>query len=247
MKPKITIAADEAAFDNLAAWRVVGEILNNPSTVVGLSTGRTTAGMHAAICDIHSAHPFDVANVTIFGVDEVTGVPRDYAGACYTMLRTEIVDTLGIALENFIMPPTTSDDFERECRDFEAALAARGGVDLQILGLGTNGHLGFNQPGTPFGSTAWHSRMDSELETRIRRETGTPPDKELGGITLGLKSIMHSRRIVLVAKGASKAAIVKQILEGPVTPDVPGSILQLHPDCEFILDKASASLLTQLT
>ena len=245
MKPKITIAADEAAFDNLAAWRVVGEILNNPRAVVGLSTGRTTAGMHAVISDIYRAHPFDVAGITLFGVDEVTGVPRDYAGACYTMLRTELVDTLGIAPENFIMPPTASDDFGRECRDFEDALAAVGGVDLQILGLGTNGHLGFNQPGTPFESTAWHSRMDPELEERIRRETGTPSDKELGGITLGLRSIMQSRRIVLAAKGAGKAAIVKQILEGPVTPDVPGSILQLHPDCEFILDVASAALLTR--
>jgi glucosamine-6-phosphate deaminase len=241
---KITIASDEATFDRTAAWRVVAQILANPAAVVGLSTGKTTAGMHAVIGDIYRSNPFDVSRATIFGVDEVTGVRRDYAGACYTMLRNELVDTLGIAPENFIMPPTTSDDFEGECRIFEEELRRRGGIDLQVLGLGLNGHLGFNQPGAPFGSGVRLSEMDEALEERIRRETATPPDKHLGGITLGLRSIMHSRRVLLVAKGRSKAAIVKQMLEGPVTPDVPASILQLHPDCEFLLDGESAALLT---
>jgi glucosamine-6-phosphate deaminase len=85
--------------------------------------------------------------------------------------------------------------------------------------------------------------MDEALEERIRRETNTPPDRKLGGITLGLRSIMHARRILLVAKGSSKARIVKQMLEGPVTPDIPASILRLHPDCEFLLDTESAALL----
>jgi glucosamine-6-phosphate deaminase len=240
---KITVAPNEAAFDRIAAWRIIGAILQNPRAVVGLSTGRTTANMHAAISRIYRADPFDVSGTTIFGVDEVTGVDREYAGACYTMLRTELVDTLGIAPENFIMPPTKSEDWARECRVFEDELARRGGVDLQVLGLGVNGHLGFNQPGTPFESGARLSEMDAELEARIRRETGTPPDKQLGGITLGLRSIMHSRRILLVAKGQSKAAIVRQMIKGPVTTDVPASILQLHPDCEFLLDTAAASLL----
>jgi glucosamine-6-phosphate deaminase len=243
MNFKITIAPDEATFDRAAAQRVVYEIVANPSAVVGLSTGRTTAGMHAIISKTHSATPFDVSQATIFGVDEVTGVDRDYAGACYTMLRTEIVDPLGIAPENFIMPPTRSDDWDGECRAFEEALALRGGVDLQVLGLGVNGHLGFNQPGAPFDAGARLAEMDGELEARIRRETSTPPDEPLGGITLGLGSIMRSRKILLVAKGASKAEIVRQMLRGPVTPDVPASILQLHPDCEFLLDSAAASLL----
>jgi len=242
MNFKITIAADEAAFDRIAAWRVVAEALKNPRAVVGLSTGRTTAGMHARISDIYRTAPFDTSRLTIFGVDEVTGVPRDYAGACYTMLRTELVDTL--APGNFIMPPTESDDWARECRDFERAIAERGGIDLQVLGLGVNGHLGFNQPGAPFGAAARVAEMDPELEARIRRETASPDDKHLGGITLGIGSIMHARRILLVAKGESKAEIVRQIIEGPVTEAVPGSVLQLHPACEFLLDRAAAKLLT---
>ena len=127
----------------------------------------------------------------------------------------------------------------------EEEIAKRGGIDLLILGLGENGHLGFNQPHSPLGGDAWVTKMNPELEERIRRETHTPPEKELGGVTLGIKNIMQARRIVLVAKGSNKAEAVKQMLEGPVTSDVPASVLQLHPDCEFLLDVASAAKLSE--
>lgn len=240
---KITIAKNETEFDCIAAWKIIGEILNNPKAVVGLSTGKTTKNIHLNISCIYGQFPFDVSQVTFFGVDEVTNVPRNYPGACYTMLKTELIDILGIKDEHFIMPPTISDDFDKECRVFQKALKERGGIDLQVLGLGLNGHLGFNQPGTPFESETWVSEMDEVLEGRIRKENNTPPDKELGGITLGIKNLMHARKIILVAKGKDKAGIVKKMLQGPVTIDIPASVLQLHPNCEFILDVESASLL----
>lgn len=242
---KITIAQSERAFDCMAAWRIIGEILHHPKSVIGLSTGRTTGNLHRIVGEIYSHYPFDVSSVTFFGLDEVTNVPREYAGACYTMLKTEIIDALGIQEENFLMLPTLSDDFHRDCRAFQDEIARRGGIDLLILGLGENGHLGFNQPRSPFDGEAWVTKMNRELEERIRRETATPPEKELGGATLGIKNIMQARRIVLVAKGANKAGIVRQMLEGPVTQDVPASILQLHPDCEFLLDVAAASELSE--
>jgi len=241
---KITITKTEGEFDRLAAWRVIGEILNNPKAVIGLSTGQTTKNLHKVISDIYKMYPFDVSDVTIFGVDEVTNVPREYAGACYTMLMTQLIEALGIDEKNFIMPPTLSDDFNKECQIFQNALESRGGVDLQILGLGTNGHLGFNQPGTPFESETWVTKMDEVLEARIRKETNSSPEQELGGLTLGIKNIMQSRKIILVAKGSSKAEIVKEMLEGPITISNPSSILQLHPNCEFLLDEESASLLS---
>jgi glucosamine-6-phosphate deaminase len=156
------------------------------------------------------------------------------------MLKTQIMDALGIREPQFLMPPTRSDHFEQECRAYESELERRGGVDLQLLGLGKNGHLGFNQPGTPFESLTWVSRMDRDLEARIRRETHTPPEQDLGGFTLGLKNIMQSRKIILVAKGAEKADIVSKMLFGAITTAVPASILQLHPDCEFLLDAEAA-------
>ena len=179
--------------------------------------------------------PDILSSVTFFGLDEVTNVPREYAGACYTMLKTELIDTLGIQEDNFLMLPTVSDDFDKACKLFQQEIESRGGIDLLILGLGENGHLGFNQPGSPLGGETWVTQMNTELEERIRRETNTPPEKELGGATLGIRNIMQARKIVLVAKGANKADIVRKMLEGPVTPEVPASVLQLHPNCEFLL------------
>lgn len=239
MKLKITITKNEAEFDKVAAERIICEMQNNPKAVIGLSTGQTTKNMHAIASEIYLSNPFDLSNITLFGLDELTNVPRDYDGACYTMIKNQIAGHIGIKEENFIMPPTISNDFERECQTFQKALESRGGIDLQILGLGTNGHLGFNQPGTPFGQETWVSKMDEVLEARVRKETGIT-DKELGGLTLGIKNIMHARKIILVAKGENKAEIVSEMLYGPITTDIPASILQLHPNCEFLLDTASA-------
>ena len=240
---KITIANSEREFDCTAAWRVIGQMLARPASVIGLSTGRTTGNMHRLIVEIHKQYPFPVGKTTFFGLDEVTGVSRYYSGACYTMLKTELIDALGVDDDHFLMLPTQCDDFSRACADFRQEIARRGGIDLLMLGLGENGHLGFNQPGSPLGGEAWVTRMNVELEERIRRETNTPSDVPLGGATLGLKDIMQARRIVLVAKGRNKTEIVHRMLQGPVTSDVPASILQLHPDCEFLLDaEASAGL-----
>ena len=240
---KITIANSEREFDCTAAWRVIGQMLARPASVIGLSTGRTTGNMHRLIAEIHKLYPFPVGKTTFFGLDEVTGVSRYYSGACYTMLKTELIDALGVDDDHFLMLPTQCDDFSRACADFRQEIARRGGIDLLMLGLGENGHLGFNQPGSPLGGEAWVTCMNVELEERIRRETNTPPDVPLGGATLGLKDIMQARRIVLVAKGRNKTEIVHRMLQGSVTPDVPASILQLHSDCEFLLDaEASAGL-----
>jgi glucosamine-6-phosphate deaminase len=237
---KVTIMPGEAAFDNAAAWRIITAMVSNPRGVIGFSTGQTTRNMHRIVSEIFSRQPFDVSALTLFNVDELTNLPRSYAGCCYTMIRAQLADPLGIPEENFIMPPTLSDNFEEEARRFQQALEDRGGVDLQILGLGANGHIGINQPGTSFASETWVSPMDPVFEARVRRETGVPPEHPLGGLTLGIRTIMHSRKIVLAAKGAHKADMVERMLLGPVTEAVPASVLQLHPACEFLLDAEAA-------
>ena len=238
---KITVLKNESIFDETAAWRIVNQIITRKDSVICLSTGRTTGNMHRKVVEIYRNSVFDTSALTITGVDEVVNVPREYAGACYTMLRNEIVDVLEIREENFLMLPTVSEDFEKSCEAFKSELERRGGIDLLILGLGENGHLGFNQPGTSFDSTAWVTEMNTELEERIRRETRTPADIWLGGVTLGLKDIMNAKRIILVAKGANKAEAVRKMIRGPLTEDHPASILRLHPDCEYLLDTEAAA------
>lgn len=237
---KITICKDEREFDITAVWRIIGQMMKKPDSVIGLSTGQTTKNMHAIVSDIYRQYPFDTSKVTLFNVDELTNLPRSYAGCCYTMIEEQIARPLNIPDERFIMPQTISEDYEAECRKFQEALEAKGGIDLQMLGLGYNGHIGINQPGTPFGSETWVSPMDPVFEARVRRETGVGPDNELGGLTLGVRTIMHSRQIILIAKGEHKAEMVRRMLKGPVTEDIPASVLQLHPNCEFLLDADAA-------
>jgi glucosamine-6-phosphate deaminase len=179
----------------------------------------------------------------VFPLDEIVGVSPEFPGSCVYMILHEVVFPLGIPVKNFICLPTRSGDFGKACKDFTDALEARGGIDFMELGIGENGHLGFNQPGTPFGQTATVSWMMPELEERLRKESGTPDDVKMGGVTLGIREIMRSRRILLAANGAHKASIIKAALTGPVTEDVPASVLQLHPDCEVVLDPAAAALL----
>lgn len=240
----ITIAKNEEEFDRMAAWRIIGQMLQKRNSVIGLSTGQTTFGMHRIVSDIYQRYPFDVSDVTLFNVDELTNLPRSYSGSCYTMILNQIAGPLGIPEENFIMPPTISDDFEKECQIFQKRLEDRGGIDLQMLGIGMNGHVGINQPGTPFESETWVSPMDPDFEARVRRETQVPESTVLGGLTLGIKNIMHARKLILIAKGIHKAEIVAKAVEGPVTTDIPASIVQLHPNCEVLLDADAASLIS---
>jgi len=238
---KITIAKNEQEFDTIAAWRIIAQMLEKPNAVIGLSTGQTTINMHAIVSAIHAQYPFDVSNITLFNVDELTNLPREYAGSCYTMILNQLAGPLGIPDDNFIMPPTMSDDFAREAKLFEQRLAERGGADLQMLGIGTNGHIGINQPGTPFESETWVSPMDPDFEARVRRETQVPPETVLGGLTRGIKNIMYTRKLILIAKGTHKADIIEQAILGPVTTDIPASIVQMHPNCEILLDAAAGA------
>jgi len=240
---KLTITKDERTFDVTAAWRIIGQMLEKPNAVIGLSTGQTTMNMHAIVSEIHARYPFDVSHITLFNVDELTNLPREYSGSCYTMIKTQIADPIGIPEENFIMPPTMSEDFEKEAMLFEQRLSERGGADLQMLGLGSNGHIGINQPGTPFESETWVSPMDPDFEAKVRRETQVPASTVLGGLTRGIKNIMHTRKVILIVKGKHKAHILSKAIQGPVTPDVPASIVQLHPNCEILMDADAASML----
>lgn len=238
----VTILGTESEFDHAAAQRILQQMRRKPDSVIGLSTGRTTYNIHRLVAKGYADSPFDISGITFFGVDEVVGVDREYSGACYKMLRTELIDDLGVDDSHFLMLPTRSAHFDQACSEFTAELNRRGGIDLLMLGLGENGHLGFNQPGTDLDQTAWVTDMNPELEERIRRETQTPAGEWLGGITLGLYDIMNARSIVLVAKGSHKAEAVQRMLCGKVSEDCPASILQRHGGCEFLLDEAAAAL-----
>lgn len=240
MKYNITIGNTTKDFYRLAAEEIVRVIRNKPNAVIGLSTGRTTGGIHSAMADIYKENPYDVSQVTIFGLDEVTGVSTDYFGSCYYMLLHECIIPLNIPVKNFLMLPTHSDNWERDCKIFCDELKSRGGIDLQVLGIGENGHIGFNQPSTPFSQRCFKGAMHDYLEKRIREETKTPNDVELAGVTLGIADVMEAREILLCANTSSKKDIVRRALYANITEEVPASCLQLHSNLKIVCDKEAS-------
>ena len=239
---RLTVASP-ADFADACAEVLFRCVCENPNAVIGLSTGRTTGDIHRRFASLIKEHHIDVSHVTIFGLDEVTGVSRDYFGSCIWMLEHECVNDLGIPEENFLMLPLTSDDWAHDCDAFRAELARRGGITLLELGLGENGHIGFNQPGTPFTQRAFHGTMHDYLEARIRRETNTPDDIALGGVTLGIADVMDAKAILLCANGAHKQQVLTDALYGPVSTDLPATVLQSHPNLQIICDTDAAPIL----
>lgn len=240
---QIVFADSETDFYEKAAFRIAEEIRKNPTAQIGLSTGRTTRGVHAALVRMHREHPFDCTGVRVFGIDEIANMSRECKASCYYILLHEVVEPLGIPLENFRMPDPMAEDLQEQCRLFEESVMSKGGPDFIFLGLGENGHLGFNQPGTPFGQGTWLSFMDASLDERLRRENNIPKDVKMGGLTLGIRNLMHSKKLVMAANGRNKTEIAAKLVSGPVTEEVPASILQLHPCCEVILDPEAAGSL----
>jgi 6-phosphogluconolactonase/Glucosamine-6-phosphate isomerase/deaminase len=237
---KITLTKSIEEFYTISAGRIAAAIIEKPEALIGLSTGRTTGGIHKALAELYKEKPFDTSHVSIFGVDEITNMSRMCKASCYYMLLHQVVEPLGIPLHNFIMPDPYAEEMDKECDIFENRVSNNNVADLQILGIGENGHLGFNQPGSPFGGTTWVSYMDDSLDERLRRENNIAADVKMGGLTLGIKNIMWSKKIIMVANGKSKTDIVAKALLGPVTENLPASVLQLHPNCEFILDPEAA-------
>jgi len=244
---KVTILPDDTTFNEQAALRIAQQFREKPDCVIGFATGRTTGGIHAALTRLQQASPFDASRATVFAMDEITNMPRECPASCYYLIYNDVVKPLGIPDENMIMPDPMAPDSEGEARHFERQLIERGKVDLLELGLGENGHLGFNQPGTPFGQTTWVSWMDDSLHDRLCREYQLDRSTRYGGLTIGLKNIMMSRKILLVVNGAHKAEVVRKALTGNVDPSLPASILQLHPNCEVLLDAAAGSLVRGIT
>lgn len=223
-------------FSTACAQVLFDAIAANPKAVIGLSTGRTTGDIHRKLAAMVKETNTDVSHITIFGLDEVTGVSPEYFGSCVWMLERECVTNMGIPAENFLMLPVESENWEEDCAAFTAELQRRGGITLLELGLGENGHIGFNQPGTPFTQRAFRGMMHDYLEERIRRETGAPDDKELGGVTLGIADVMESQKILLCVNGKNKYEILQKTLYGPITVDVPATVLQNHPNLQIISD-----------
>ncbi|MBS3788256.1 glucosamine-6-phosphate deaminase [Candidatus Bipolaricaulota bacterium] len=237
---KLFISSDYREMSVIAARAVARQVLMKPDSVLGLATGETTKGMYEKLVTMHDQQLVDFSAVRTFNLDEYYPIePKDERSFHYYM-KHRFFDQVNLKPENRFLPDGSTENPKEECRKYESSLAQAGGIDLQLLGIGSNGHIGFNEPGVDWGTTTRLVNLENQT---VKKTFGSDSSAPTKAITMGIKNIMNASQVVLLASGGQKAEIVEKALTRPVTNEVPASILQLHPDLKIILDEAAAGRL----
>jgi len=237
----------EAASRALAGF-LADAITRRPAIVIGLPTGRTPVRMYDALVALHRAGRADFGRVTIFNVDEFAGLPAAHPGTYAAFMQRHLFDHVNVSSDRIHMPRSGARDPAREARRYERAIVAAGGIDIMVLGIGDNGHIGFNEPAPALAADTHLARLRPATRRANAAAFGDDWRKVPRlGISMGVGTLLRARHIVLIATGASKSRIVRRALEGPVTTRVPASLLQVHPDAIAVLDRAAAQRLRVAT
>jgi len=242
---RVIVATDYKELSQKAARIVARQILLKEDSVLGLPTGETPIGMYEELIRIYNQGLIDLSRVITFNLDEYYGLSQDHPQSYHRYMRERFFKYVNIPGENIHIPDGLASDPEEECRRYEEEITHHGGIDLLVLGLGPNGHIGFNEPGSDWGTETRLVTLSGETRQReARRFEGLDLDLvPTQAITMGIKTIMRAGKILLLASGEEKAEAVSRALDGPIVREVPASILQLHPDVIAILDVAAASKL----
>ncbi|QDY90729.1 glucosamine-6-phosphate deaminase [Arthrobacter sp. UKPF54-2] len=226
----------------LAADAVEALLRTRPDAVLGLATGSSPLPVYEELEQRHR-RGLDFSRVRAFSLDEYVGLPAGHPASYREVIRREFTGRMNISPENVQGPDGDAADIPAACRAFEEALRAAGGVDLQLLGLGTDGHIGFNEPGSSLASRTRIKTLVEQTRRDNARFFTTLAEVPHHVITQGLGTILEARHVILLATGAQKAQAVRDMVEGPVAALCPASVLQLHPHVTVLLDEAAASSL----
>ena len=239
---KVIITEDYDTMSARALEIMLDVVKNKPNAVLGLATGTTPLGLYKLMIDDHRRNGTDYGKIKTVNLDEYKGLDGANEMSYARFMRENLFDGLGIAPENTYIENGTASDSDAECARYNGILDALR-IDIQLLGLGSNGHIAFNEPGTPFGIETHEVKLAESTVKDNARLFDDPADVPTRAFTMGIKNIMHAERILVLASGANKAKAVFGAVHGSVTEDLPASVLQLHPNCTLIADKAAAELL----
>jgi glucosamine-6-phosphate deaminase len=240
----VLLESDFAALSRQAARIVVSAVTSNPALTLGLATGSTTLGMYAEIIRVCREESLDFSRVATFNLDEYLGIAPDHPQSFHFFMRENFFRHINVPPAKTHIPDgMIKGNYEEYCSSYEQEIRAAGGIDLQILGIGRNGHIGFNEPASSLASRT-RLKVLSRETIEDNRKSFTPGEKiPECAITMGIGTILDARRIVVLATGEAKANAVAQAIEGPISASVTASSLQLHPDVTFIIDELAASQL----
>ena len=238
---KIIRAKDYYDMSRKAANIISAQVIMKPNCVLGLATGSTPIGIYKQLIDWYNKDDLDFSEVTTVNLDEYRGLKRDDPQSYWHFMHENFFDHINIDPARINLPDGTNLDAEEECRRYDDVIHFVGGIDLQLLGIGHDGHIGFNEPGAAFELGTHCVNLTEETIEANKRFFASKDDVPRQAYTMGIKTIMQARKVLLVASGKDKAAIVKKAFFGPVTPEVPASILQMHPDFTLVGDAEAMS------
>lgn len=241
MKIIVTNSYDEMS--RKAALTVASHIILRPYSVLGLATGDTPLGMYRKLIDFYNDGDIDFTEIKTFNLDEYYGLSRLDPQSYHNYMMENLFKHINIKNHNINIPDGMAQSIEEECKNYEEKIKNSGGIDLQILGIGRNGHIGFNEPDVKFEGTTHLVELDEDTIKANARFFESIEKVPTRAISMGIKTIMHARKILLLAHGKEKAQAIYKAVEGKITPEVPASVLQLHPDVTLIMDKEAASYL----
>jgi glucosamine-6-phosphate deaminase len=237
------ICPDSNAAIQVVVSMIARELVKKPGLVLGLATGRTMDGVYRELRWRHVEGGLDFSRCRTFNLDEYVGLRPEDPDSYHRYMRENLFRHVNLAEDHTHLPDGSAFDLEAECRDYEQRIAAAGGIDLQLLGIGVNGHIGFNEP-----DSCWSSRTRvvdlSPLTLEQNSSLFTSSDQvPARAVTMGMATILEARSCLLLATGAAKAEVLAAAIEGPVTTALPASALRRHPHCTVVLDEAAASRL----
>ena len=236
-------AKDYKDMSRKAANIISAQVITKPDCVLGLATGSTPEGMYAQLVEWYKKGDLDFSEVKSVNLDEYRGMTRDNDQSYYYFMHKHLFDHVNIDPANTHLPNGIAENPQEECIRYENQIKSMGGVDLQLLGMGHNGHIGFNEPGSAFEKETHCVDLAESTVEANKRFFASEEEVPRQAYTMGIKNIMQAKKILLIASGEEKAEALKRALYGPITPAVPASILQLHGDVTVIADESALSLI----
>ncbi|MCG9128981.1 glucosamine-6-phosphate deaminase [Candidatus Poribacteria bacterium] len=244
---EVIIQQNSQQLSVIAAKIIRDAIRAKPDLVLGLATGSTPIGLYKLLVQMHQEKDLDFSRVVTFNLDEYIGIPQDHPQSYHTFMAKHFFDHVNIPKKNQFIPQNIVDNHVVFCQEYEDSIRSSGGIDIQVLGIGKDGHIGFNEPGSSFASrTRMATLSKSTLEANavhFKDDINAVPEM---AITMGIGTIMEAKQCLLLASGSAKKDAIAKTIEGPIGAMVPASALQMHPKTVFLIDEAAASGLSEI-
>ncbi|MBY0123410.1 glucosamine-6-phosphate deaminase [Bacillus sp. S/N-304-OC-R1] len=239
---KIIRTANYEEMSLKAAEMMIDRIRNNPEITLGLATGSTPKGVYKKLIEDHVQNQTSYSKITTINLDEYVGIDEHDPNSYHYFMKEELLDHIDVPHSQTHLPNGTAEDLQAECDRYEALIQSIGGIDLQLLGIGENGHIGFNEPGTPFSSKTHMIELEENTRQANARFFNSLDEVPTHAVTMGIATIMASKEVILLASGASKAKAISELINGEINESIPASALKNHQNFTIIADEEALKL-----